>query len=178
MSMPMTLVLPLLLCFMESIGLNKKYLCGILGAILLYGNIYAVGTDIDALAQGSTSSYSIMNNIVGDIADSQLISDEYEYAFFGNIGANVMFKKNELYGRADAFAKFGTMMTKPDMVHKSYIGLVDDIGINLEIVDNDTYLAIYNSGILDTMPAYPEEGSIIEKNGVVIVKVSEDYKWK
>jgi hypothetical protein len=77
---------------------------------------------------------------------------------------------------ASQFAKFGTMQKKPDMVHKSYIGLVDDIGVNLKIVDNDLYHTIYYSGVLEDMPAYPAEGSIIEMNGVVIVKVSEDYK--
>ena len=37
------------------------------------------------------------------------------------------------------------------------------------------YIELYNSGVLDDMPAYPKEGSIIERDGIVIVKVSEDY---
>ena len=163
------------MCFLDEIGIVRKWAILALGIILLYGNIFAVGADIDAMAQGSNSSNMIMNNIAVTLNQKQLLSDDYDYAFFGNISANELFKKNELYDVASPYAKFGTMQTKPDMVHKSYIGLLDDIGLDLEIVDNEKYLELYDSGILDNMPAYPEEGSIIEKDGVVIVKVSDDY---
>ena len=35
-----------------------------LDELRLYGNIYAVGTDIEALSQGSNTTYAIMNNII------------------------------------------------------------------------------------------------------------------
>lgn len=175
MTVPMAFALPLAMCFLDEIGIIRKWTISALGIILLYGNIFAVGADIDAMAQGSNSSNMIMNNIAVTLNQKQLLSDDYDYAFFGNISANELFKKNELYDMASPYAKFGTMQTKPDMVHKSYIGLLDDIGLDLEIVDNEKYLELYDSGILDNMPAYPEEGSIIEKDGVVIVKVSDDY---
>ena len=57
----------------------------IMAALLLYGNIYAVGTDIDAMAQGSNSANTIMNNIVVTLNEKQLVSSDYQYAFFGNI---------------------------------------------------------------------------------------------
>ena len=175
MTVPMAMVLPLVMCFIDEIGIIRKCAIPTIGAILLYGNIFAVGADIDAMSQGSTTSNMIMNNIAVTLNQEHMLSDDYKYAFFGNISANELFKKNELYDMASPYAKFGTMQTKPDMVHKSYIGLLDDIGLDLEIVDNEKYLELYDSGILDDMPAYPEEGSIIEKDGVVIVKVSDDY---
>ncbi len=176
MTFPMMMIIPLTLSFLSEDSIKMDKLLCFCALLLLYGNIYAVGTDIDAMAQGSTSSYTIMNNIVMSMNEKGLISDNYKYAFYGNISKNVMFKKNELYDMASGYAKFGTLQKKPDMIHKANKGLVDDIGINLEIVDNTLYLDIFNSGILSDMPAYPSEGSIIEKDGIVIVKVSDDYE--
>lgn len=175
MTFPMMMVLPLLLCFLSEDIIKKDWLLCLCGVLLLYGNIYAVGTDIDAMAQGSNSSNAIMNNIVITLNEKELLSDDYKYAFYGNISENSLFKKNKLYDMASQYAKFGTLQTKPDMVHKSYIGLADDIGVNLEIVDNNQYLEIYDSDVLENMPAFPSKDSIIVKDGIVIVKVSDDY---
>ena len=176
MTFPMMMVIPLILCFLSEANIKREWLLSLFAILLLYGNVYAVGTDIDAMAQGSNSSNTIMNNIVVSLNEKGLISSDYQYAFFGNISENVMFRKNELYDMASTYAQFGTMLKKPDIVHKSYIGLVDDIGVNLDVVENDPYLKIYYSGVLEDMPAYPAEGSIILEDGVVIVKVSDDYK--
>ncbi|WP_026519147.1 glucosyltransferase domain-containing protein [Butyrivibrio sp. FCS006] len=178
MTFPMMMVIPLSLIFLSGAGIKRDWLLCLFGTLLLYGNIYAVGTDIDAMAQGSNSSNTIMNNIVVTLNQKELVSNDYKYAFYGNISANVMFKKNELFDLASGYAKFGKMQKTPDIVHKSYIGLVDDLGVNLEIIDNDLYHEIYYSGVLDEMPAYPMDGAIVLKDGVVIVKVSDDYKVK
>ena len=106
-----------------------------------------------------------------------MLGKNYKYAFFGDISENELFMTNELYKKASSYAKFGTLMTKPDMARNAYNGLFDDIGLNLKSVEHKEYSEILNSGILDEMPAYPDKESIIEKDGVIIVKVSEDYKW-
>lgn len=178
MMVPIMLVLPVLLLYLDGLNLKWDKVICVFGALILYGNVYAVGTDIDALAQGSNSAYAIMNNIVATLNEKELLGSEYEYAVYGNISANELFKTNELYDKASKYAKFGTMQTKPDMVRFAYIGMLDDIGINLESVSYDTYQEILDSGVLDSLPAYPEKGSIIEKDGVVIIKVSDDYMWK
>ena len=177
MTTAMALALPLLLSLIENTAVVSKYLLGTIAAMLIYGNIYAVGTDIDAMTQGSISSNAIMSAMVGTLEEKQLLSGDYEYAFFGNISDNELFKTNELYDKANPYAKFGTLMTKPDMIHKAYIGLVDDLGLNLTIVDNDEYHDLFYSGVLEDMPSYPAKGSIIEKAGVIIIKVSDDYQW-
>lgn len=176
MTFPMLMVIPLLLCFMSGNVVKRDRLLCILAAILLYGNIYAVGTDIDAMSQGSNSSYTIMNNIVVSLNEKELISEDYRYVFIGNFSANKMFKKNELYDRATRYAQFGTMWYTPEIALMTYRGIADDIGVNMDFGDFELYSEILFSGMLKDMPAYPAEGSIVLKDDVVIVKVSEDYK--
>jgi len=175
MTGPMTMIIPIVLCLIENVGFRYDKLLGVLGALLLYGNVYAVGIDIDAMAQGSNSSYAIMNGIVNTLEDEDALSGEYQYAFYGNISKNELFRVNELYYRADWFARFGDMIKKFDMDCNTYSGILDDIGIDIDSVSLDLYEEIYNSGVLDEMPAYPAKGSIIKGDGYVVVKVSEDY---
>ncbi len=178
MTVPMVMVIPTLLFLLGGIGaISKKIIC-IVCVLLLYRNVIFVGTNIDALNQGSNTTYAIMNNIVTSLNEERLLGSDYKYAFYGSPSANKLFKVNELYEDASGYAQFGTLLTKPDMVRNAYNGLLDDIGINLESVDYDTYVEILDSETLESMPAYPAEGSIFEKNGIVIVKVSDEYKWK
>ena len=46
-------------------------------------------------------------------------------------------------------------------------------GLHMPGLTDEQWLMVYQSGILDTMPSYPAEGSIILHNGVVIVKLGE-----
>ena len=177
MTMPMAMVLPLFLCFIEGAGFKTEKLLGVLGALLLYGNVYAVGADIDAMAQGSTTCYAIMNSVMNTLNETDLFSHDYQYIFCGDMSANELFNANEMYYKANSYAKFGTLMTNPDMMRNAYVGLLDDIGIKLRVADYPVCLQVYDSGILDNMPAYPAEGSIVEQNGYVIIKISENYKY-
>ena len=175
MTASMLFVIPLMLSFLDCEITNMKKVICALGVLLLYGNILALGTDIDALSQGSNTTYAIMNNIVTSLNEKGLLGREYEYAFYGNPAENELFQVNELYDNASNYAKFGTLQIKPDMVRNAYGGLFDDIGVNLTSVEYDTYEQILNSKQLDDMASYPAEGSIVEKDGIVIVKVSDDY---
>ncbi len=176
MTAPMMMVVPILLYFVDGIEVKYNKIICILGALLLYGNIYAVGTDIEAMVQGSNTTYAIMNNIVVSLNEKNLLGDEYEYAFYGNPEKNELFRTNELYQNASNYAKFGKLQTKTDMMRNAYMGLFDDIGINMQSVEFDTYKEVLDSEVLNAMPAFPADDSIIEKDGVVVVKVSEDYK--
>ncbi|MBO4678798.1 MAG: glucosyltransferase domain-containing protein [Lachnospiraceae bacterium] len=178
MTGPITMSVPILLCMIESVGFKYDKLLGIMGALLLYGNVYAVGTDIDAMAQGSTSSCVIMNSIVNTLNNDGILSDDYRYAFYGNISANELFKVNELYTEANWYARFGDMLGGFDMSCNTYWGLLDDIGVDVEMVGVEDFKEIYYSGVLEEMPAYPAQGSILEKDGCVIIKVSDDCVYE
>lgn len=178
MTAPMMFVIPLMLFYLDSQIIKMEKVMIVLGVMLLYGNVIAVGTDIDALNQGSNTTYAIMNNIVTSLKDNDLLDSDYKYAFYGTPSANELFQVNDLYRHSSGYARFGTLQTKPDMIRNAYVGLLDDIGIHIECIDYDEYLEILDSGVLDSMPAYPSEGSIYEKDGVVVIKVSEEYNYQ
>ena len=44
------------------------------------------------------------------------------------------------------------------------------------ICDDDQYMALLEEEMVAQMPIYPQEGYIRQVDGVLVVKVSEDYK--
>ncbi len=180
MTSPLSLLIPLFLCLLESsmeLQNNKqKYLVPlIMGAIFLYGNIYAVGADMDAMAQGSTASQTIMTNVSSTLLQNDLLNPEYKYAFVGSISDSPLFKTNELYNNASYYARFGEFGTNPGNVASSYAGLLDDMAINLNIVWGDEYEKILTDKSTENMPVYPQKGSIKQNGNVVVIKISNKY---
>lgn len=174
MTMPILFVIPLALSIAMSY-INYKIVV-IIGCLLLYGNIYAVGTDVDAIVQGNVASENLMSLIINDMFTEDLLPSEYEYAFVGNICDSPLFKNNENWQRASHYAQFGDIGTKPECVVDSYNGILDDLGLNgFMIVYGDEYEAILKSEELKDMAVYPDKGSIKKINDVVIIKVSDTY---
>ncbi|WP_081675832.1 glucosyltransferase domain-containing protein [Butyrivibrio sp. AC2005] len=162
------------LCFLDNHVSYSKVIT-VISAIFLYGNILAVGTDIDAMVQGNNSMRTVMSNVVTSMIKEDVFNTEFQYAFIGDISGNELFSKNSLWDSASDYAKAGKLWVKPDCMINSYIGLLDDMGLNLNIVDIATYEEILRDDHFANMPVYPQNGSIIERNGVVVVKVSNNY---
>jgi hypothetical protein len=147
----------------------------IIAAILIYGNISAVGTDIDALAQGNNSTRKIMDNVVDSMIDEGVYDTDSQYAFIGNISYNELFHANNLWYKASSYARAGDFWVKSDCILKSYEGVLDDMGLGLKMVDLAKYEEILESDKIKNMPTYPKKGSIESNDGIVIVKISNEY---
>ena len=164
------------LCLLEGDEFKFSRIIPFIAAILLYGNIYAVGTDLDAMAQGNTAMRSVMNNVVATMTNEGVCDKDLKYAFVGDISANELFKTNNLWYVASAYAQAGKFWTKADCILKSYGGLLDDMGLSLKLVEIDEYEDILASDYITSMPVYPEKGSIVEKNGVIVIKISNEIE--
>ena len=176
MTAPLVLLIPLILFYLSD--RTNVTLVIVFGCIMLYGNVYAVGTDIDALALGNASSKEIMSSIINDLFDENLYTESYKYAFIGEISESPLFKVNENWSNSSYYAHFGLTSTKPSCVVDSYNGLIDDLGINgLNLVWGEEYETLLDADYIDEMPCYPYKGSIIKKKDVVIIKVSNQYEY-
>ncbi|WP_022767883.1 glucosyltransferase domain-containing protein [Butyrivibrio sp. NC2007] len=173
MTGPLSIVVPLLLCVLEQ-GIKRAKICLILGCVFLYGNIYAVGTDIDALSQGMTSSQAIVQNVIASITEEEIYSDDNEYLFVGNISDSPLFRKNILWSRASSYAKAGDSGIYSSSYYDSYKGVLDDIGIQLKIGSLDDYFSVLEDDSVLSAPNYPNPKSIIKKGNLVIIKISDN----
>ena len=84
------------------------------------------------------------------------------------------------YGKTvDAFSQTEAPIGTEDDLLLSYYSLPyfmeTYIGLHLPKMTADQWQAVYCSGILDEMPCYPSEGSVILYEGVAVVKFSDPY---
>ncbi len=164
------------LCFVDlHAPTNLKKALVLCVAVLLYGNIYCVGTDEEAMIQGNRTMESIMNKVIASIQMEDGLSSDKTYIFVGDISDNVLFKTNELWDKASPYAHVGDMWPDVNLTIANYKGLLDHIGIKLSLANVETYQKYINSKQLKAMPSYPEKGSIVVNDNEVIIKISDYY---
>ena len=164
------------LCLLDGDYFRFSKIVPLVAAVLLYGNVYAVGTDLDAMAQGNIAMRNVMNNVVSTMASEGVCNQDMRYAFVGDISSNELFKTNNLWKNASAYAKAGKFWIKADCILYSYRGLLEDMGLGLNLVELDEYEELLKNDYIEDMPVYPEKGSIINENDVVVIKISNEYK--
>ena len=47
------------------------------------------------------------------------------------------------------------------------------VGLQMTSLNDEEWGMVFNSGLLDTMPSYPAEGSVILHEGIVVVKLGD-----
>lgn len=163
------------LCFVESFALKPKRFITICIALLLYGNIYCVGTDEDAMIQGNKSMEAIATQMVSSLEKKDALDPDKKYVFIGAPSDNKLFKKNELWDKASYYAQAGDIWASDECTMNTYNGLLGHIGIQLSLADVETYRKYMQSKELKEMPCYPSEGSIVVNGDIVVVKISDRY---
>lgn len=166
----------LLMCLLEKTASQRvKTIVVTFSLLILYGNVYATGTDIDAMSQGTVAAQSLMENVNITLVKEDLFDLEYNYAFVGRMSDNPLFKTNELWDKASHYARFGEFWYTPDCLTYSYRGLVNSLGLNIDIVDENSLKTFFEDENVKRMPVYPSEGSIEKLDDTIIIKISDKY---
>lgn len=184
-TMGMSILIPLLFTIIElafneseifSKNIRKNYKTSFLltlSVILLYGNIYATATDIDAMKEGKTASETLANYIINTLIDENLYNIEQSYVFIGRPSDNVTFDVSPLFKNANVYAQFGSFDSSASSIRQSYDGLFTRMGINLKVAENNIIEEYCELSEVQKMPCYPEDGSIQLIKDYVVIKVSD-----
>ena len=183
MTAPLALCIPLLLIItLKSQKLHGRVLGSIekitivLLIVLLYGNIYRIQIDQNAMLEGRTSTISIAQLILNEIKDEGFLNTNKRYCIIGRPANNPLFKKSVSYKKANSYAKFGNWWNSSYAATQSWEGVFHNLlGIKLNICSEEIYNNILFNDQIKKMPCFPKEGFIQEKNGIIIVKVSNSY---
>ena len=177
----MAILIPVVLCILDKkiqdIKSNfwlKRAGTGII-LLVLYGNIYMTAIDLEAMYEGKNASENIMDYVVQSLIDKELYSADKQYFFVGRISNSPLFRVSQLWGDANSYARYGEFWTDASAIGKLYDGVLLDMGITLPIGPGDIYQEYINSGLIEDMPVYPADGSIINVGDHVVVKMSNVY---
>ena len=116
-------------------------------------------------------------NVVAEIHErlgaEELLSEELRYCFIGTPAGNSMYYRSETFWNANGYTYIGGGWLDAASITRSWNGLVHDIcQIQINICPADEYERLSQDERVNSMPVFPEEGSIIRIGDVVVVKVS------
>ncbi len=180
MTTPLALCIPVLLCVVGDFDFSSKIVkvyqcvCFLVVAFVLYGSFYQNQLDQNAMLEGKIATTSLAENITQTLIAENYMDPEYDYCIIGVPAGNELFSVSSLYDKANYYASFGCWWTNNGNSIKSWKSVFHHLcGTNLNICSPARYTEINSMENLKELPCYPQEGSIIQIDNTIVIKVSE-----
>ncbi len=143
-------------------------------AVLLYTQFYMVQYDEQSMYMGRQSCLTMADQIDAYLVKHDLLHPYYKYVFVGTPSSNKEFYLNDFFGTANDYAQFGNFTPDPGGARMSWQGLWwYERGIRMDFAPVDKWEAMFEDAAVKSMPVFPEEGSCVLYNDVIVIKVSE-----
>lgn len=185
----LNLFVPVCLLLLEGTRTNqpmvKKYVRAartgavVLAVLVVYGNVCSAVIDQEAMYEGRKTLKSMSDHIADDLMSSGYFDDNEQLPvlFVGRPSSNSSFMKREYYLYANPYAQMGRFWLNDYSARASWKAVFRDITpAKLKHCSVEQYGELYSRTELEQMPVYPQEGYIQQIDGVVVVKISDDYK--
>ena len=185
----LNLFVPVCLLLLEGTRTNqpmvKKYVRAartgavVLAVLVVYGNVCSAVIDQEAMYEGRKTLKSMSDHIADDLMSSGYFDDNEQLPvlFVGRPSSNSSFMKREYYLYANPYAQMGRFWLNDYSARASWKAIFRDITpAKLKHCSVEQYGELYSRTELEQMPVYPQEGYIQQIDGVVVVKISDDYK--
>lgn len=185
----LNLFVPVCLLLLEGTRTNqpmvKKYVRAartgavVLAVLVVYGNVCSAVIDQEAMYEGRKTLKSMSDHIADDLMSSGYFDDNEQLPvlFVGRPSSNSSFMKREYYLYANPYAQMGRFWLNDYSARASWKAVFRDITpAKLKHCSVEQYGELYSRTELEQMPVYPQEGYIQQIDGVVAVKISDDYK--
>lgn len=178
MIVPMTLVLPLLLCCAGEAGSSRplQILWSGAAVFLIYCAVGQCVTDQYAMYVGRRSTEALADGIL-DVINSQ----NYDYVdgqvlILGNPSESRTFRVGEQFEEANDYAQYGrwtNTLSFNDQIWENFVH--NYLRLEISFSEGDTEQTIADLPEVQAMPCYPAAGSIQYVYGVEVVKLSNAY---
>ena len=156
-----------------------RWLVLVLAVLIVYGNVYMMATDQEAMRQGRESLRVMSDRIVDDLMDLGYFDEGSQptVMIVGRPSSNPSFLKTPLYTSANKYAQMGRFWLAPECAALSWQGVFEQITpVNITFCSYDQYVELLSTEDIEALPLYPQKGYIRQAGDVVLVKISEDYR--
>ena len=132
------------------------------------------------MREGRTSVITIAESMITKLADEGYINSEEDatFAIVGRPSESSMFTQTTAWKQSNSYARFGGDFWSKTAGNnrRSWDGLLCGYcGIQFTFCSDDDYTAVIATDTVKNMPCFPEDGSICEVDGIVVIKVSNTY---
>ena len=153
-------------------------------ATVVYGNVFMSAVDQQAMYEGRQATKELSDLIAQTLVSEGYYDNEIPVMLVGNASSNPLFRTHKLYHKANPYARVGLFMAETaGTIRFSWNAAFRDYTpIWLNLCDDKTYQELLETEGIAEMPTFPQEGSIRKMDGVLVIKVSEEYHldpdWK
>ena len=181
MTLPMATVFPFLLCVSDigehpgALLKNTDRLRTAMMLLILFGSFLMVSVDQHVMLKSRENATAMMNRVAVDIGEDT--NPEGGFVFVGKIADNPNFLKDQLWDRANQYARYGDFhifVLGDNRANFSYFGLLRDSGLNLTYNwDNNYWGEVIRMDEVREMPMYPEDGYIKQIGKTIVIKFAD-----
>lgn len=179
---PCALTIPIIVCVLykqfceiEFFKLKNILKLGIalISIFIMWGTIYQTQIDQEALRQGTVAAKSMAQNILSVLYEKNMYSVEKQYAVIGAPCNNISVYLNKIYYRANNYAQIAGPYWENSLDLWTWRGIFSNLcGVNLPICSSSDYEYLLEDSRVNDMTNFPENGSIQEINGIIVIHVS------
>lgn len=180
MAAGMALCIPMLLCVEHRIsneGKAGKYLWKInllIVLLIIYGNVYQLQADQEAMLAGRTSTTTIAETVIQRLCDTGNFDSSMQYCILGSPNRSELYNCPRIMQYANQYAIFGIFNSDTVCTKRSWQGVFSFLcNVNLEVCPAWEYEAVMDNPDVQNMPAFPAEGSILRLEDKIVVKISD-----
>ena len=162
----------------------EKALILLTAAAVVYGSVFMSAVDQQAMYEGRQATKELSDLIAQTLVNEGYYDNEIPVMLVGNASNSPLFRTHELYHTANPYARVGLFMAETaGTIRFSWDAAFRDYTpIWLNLCDDETYQKLLETEEIAEMPTFPQEGSIRKMDGVLVIKVSEEYHldadWK
>ncbi len=144
--------------------------------VAVWVNVCVVNNDQLAMLEGRNATVTIAQNIAGRLMEDGYLTEDTTVAFVGRPSDNPLFKQSSAWKMANDYAAFGRWWSKDNCNRHSWNGIFSEYcGLNIKLCMDEVYNRILDSGKIEDMPVFPDEGCIDVICDTLVVKVSNVY---
>ena len=172
-------VIPIFLLLMAAAAKKSNLLkainiaASLVAVVILYASFLQVQVDQKTMSETRKSSMNVVAEIHERLGAEDLLSQELRYCFIGTPAGNPMYYRSETFWNANGYTYIGGGWLDTASITRSWNGLVHDIcQLQLNICPAEEYDRLSQDERVESMPVFPEAGSVIKIGDVVVVKVS------
>ena len=179
MTAPLALTIPVFFCIASKVVSHTKMSLliqvagGTAAMVVLWGSIYQVQVDQNAMYEGRTAASTMAEEILHELADEKCLDPDLRYCFIGIPAGNRLFYVSDAYAYANNYAMIGVGWTDPSSSMKSWRGIFHYFcGVNINVWPTDSCKDEIAGADIENMPVYPMKGYIKQVGDVVVIKVN------
>lgn len=144
--------------------------------LVVYGNYISVQIDQEACREGTTGTVTLAGEILDTLKNMGYADRGGRVCFVGVPCSNERFMYSEIYPMANELMQFGNWGNSSSTHGQTWCGIYREFfGYFVEPCTNEEYERIVERPEIAMMPMYPRTGSVTEIDGIIVVKVSNNY---